>query len=246
MKKLFKIPVRFLWVFASIVILQACYPGGSIPLSDLDSNTTLYNTDDLATAPTSAALFWEVLQITDEDGNDDLDYNGEVDDEILNTTLMELVKLFPNDTVYIISETAVLSPPLTITGEKVKIVVPTVDPIPDVESLYAPSIILRNKTVIYTYPGYGWGGGWWGGWWGCYYCGYPSVGYSSYEVGTVLLDMYDLRNIPAGGPVPGDFDQSWIGIMRGLVASNPSTNSSRVISGIQQVFKQSPYLSPNN
>ena len=246
MKKLIRVPVRVLWVLFAIIILQACYPGGSIPIADLDTTSTVYNTDDLATAPTSAAIVWEVVQIKSDDG-DDLDYDGGADDEILNTTLDELVNLYTQDNVVIISETA--NPPDydPATYPNVRIVVRNVDPVPNVESVYAPSVVLRNKTVVYYYPGYpGWGG-WWGGWYpgypgGCYYCGYPSYGSSTYQVGTVLLDMYDARKIPPGGPIPEDIDASWIGIMRGVVGSNPASNSTRVTSGIQQAFKQSPYL----
>ena len=245
MKKLIKEPVRFLWVFASVIILQACYPGGSIPLTDLDTTTTAYNTDDLATAPTSAAIVWEVVQIKDDD-EDDLPYDGEQDETILNTTLDELVKLYGASNVVIISETAIPFP--TPSNSDVKIIVPNVDPIPSVETLYEPSVVLRKQTVIYTYPGYGWWGGWWGGWpgyGGCYYCGYPSYGTATYNVGTVVLEMYDLRKLVPGEPVPGDFDMSWIAALKGLLSTNPSSATSRIVSGIQTAFAQSSYLDPN-
>ena len=244
MKKLMKLPARFLWVLGSIIILQACYPGDSIPIADLDTTTTLYNTDDLATAPTSAAIVWEVVQEKSDDG-DDLEYDGETDDEILNTTLDELVKLYSAANVYIISETAT---PVPAPGNSsVAVVVPTTDPLPGAETLYAPKVVLRNKQITVVYPGYPWGGGgWYGGWYpgfgGCYYCGYPSYGSVTYQVGTVALEMYDLRKIPSGGPVPSEFDMSWIGIMRGIIGSNSATNSTRAITGIQQAFLQSPYL----
>ena len=166
MKKLIKGPVRFLWIFAAIIILQACYPGGSIPLTDLDTTSTLYNTDDLATAPASAAILWEVVHIVSDDG-DDIDYDGGADDEILNTTLDELVKLYGETKVVIISESATLDPAMNTAYPNVTIVVPATDPGPTVETLYAPSVILRNKQVTVVYPGYPWyGGGWYGGGYG--------------------------------------------------------------------------------
>jgi len=236
---------KAIWLLALIVVLQACYPGGSIPIADLDTTSTFYNSDDLATAPTSAAIVWEVVNLKLDDG-DDLRYNGEVDDEILNTTLTELVKLYGESNVFIISETA--TPVPTPNNSNITIVVPAVDPVPSIEVLFAPSVILRNKEVAIVYPGYPWWGGWYGGYYpgypgGCYYCGYPpSVGYASYEVGSVVLEMHDLRQIQVGEPIPSELDISWVAIMRGLIATNPSTNNTRLISGIQQAFAQSPYL----
>ena len=240
MKKLFKLPARFIWVLGAIIILQACYPGGSIPITDLDTATTLYKSDDFATAPVSAALNWDVIEIEDPDG-ENLPYDGEQDDAILNTTLTELVKLYGEDNVIIISATATPVPAPVNTN--VLVFVPTVDLVPSSETLYVPSIVLRKETIVYSYPGYGWGG-WWGGWYpgGCYYCGYPSYGTATYQTGTVLLDMYDLRQIPNGGPVPPGFDMSWIGQLKGLLSTTPSTSTSRVVSGIQKLFEQSPYL----
>lgn len=208
----------------------------------------MYNTDDLATAPTSAAIIWEVVHVELGDG-EDLDYNGEVDDEILNTTLEELVFLYGEANVKIIWHDSTTAPSPTPSVANIEVFVPdSSDPEPSVETLYAPSVILRNKSITIVYPGYPWwGGGWWWGWYpgypgGCYYCGYPTYGTVTYEVGTITLEMYDLRRITAGGSIPSDFDMSWIGILRGLVGTNPSTNSTRVISGIQQAFSQSPYL----
>jgi hypothetical protein len=239
---------KFLWLLVATIVLQACYPGDSIPISDLDTTSTLYDTNDFATAaPTSAAILWEVVQLKGDDG-DDLDYDGGTDDEILNTTLDELVGLYGEASVWIISETS--TPPDYDASKypNVLIYVPSSgDPHPTVETLYAPSVVLRNKQITVVYPGYPWYGGGWGGYYpgypgGCYYCGYPSYGSVTYQVGTVVLEMYDLRKIPEGGPVPADYDMSWIAIMRGMLGSNSGANSERAISGIQQAFRQSPYL----
>ena len=241
MKKLIKEPAGFLWIFVSIFILQACYPGDSIPITDLDTVTTLYNSDDFATKPTSASLIWEVVQIKD-DAETDLPYDGKQDVTILNTTLNELVKLYGEDNVFIISETADPSP--SPSNGNVQVLVPGTDfdPVPNVNTIYAPSVVLREQTIVYTYPGYGWYG-WWG--YPCYYCGYPSYGSSTYEVGTVVLEMYDLTKIPPGGQIPSDFDMSWVAALKGLLSSNPQTAKDRIESGIQKAFEQSSYLDPN-
>ena len=238
---------KYLWLLVATIVLQACYPGDSIPISDLDTVSTIYNSDDLANAPKSAAILWEVVQLKDDDG-DDLEYDGGDDDEILNTTLDELVGLYGQESVVIISETDTPADYDATKYPNVMIFVPSSgNPHPSVETLYAPSVVLRNKTVTVVYPGYPWyGGGWYGGWYpgggGCYYCGYPSYGSTTYQVGSIVLEMYDIRKIPAGGTVPSDYDMSWIAIMRGLLSSNPATNSQRTTDGIKKAFALSPYL----
>ena len=67
MKHMSNIIKKSLWLLVALVVFQACYPSnGSIPITDLDTTSTLYNTEDLATPPTSAAIVWEVVQIEDK------------------------------------------------------------------------------------------------------------------------------------------------------------------------------------
>ncbi|MEN8249272.1 MAG: DUF4136 domain-containing protein [Bacteroidota bacterium] len=247
MNRLIKNPGKVIAIFGLLIVLQACHPNGDgIPFADLDTVSTFYNSDDLSTAPASAAIVWDVANIKLDDG-DDLIYTGEVDDDILNTTLDELVSLYGEANVVIISETAT---PVPAPGNaSVTVVVPGVDPQPNVESVYAPSIILRKKVIGTIYPGYPWwGGGWWGGWYpgyypgGCYYCGYPpTVSYQKFEVGSVILDMFDTRQL-VGGEIPADYDPSWLAVMRGLISQDESFNAQRVTSSIRKAFSQSTYL----
>jgi len=217
------------------MVLQACYPGGSIPIADLDTTSTFYNLDDFATAPSSAAMVWQVTHFELGDG-DDLGYNGQFDSEILNTTLQELIIIYGEENVVIISETATPIP--TPVNSNVAVVVPTVDPIPDTEALFAPSVLLRLRQTTVIHPGMVWLGGWWNCWW----CFPPVVSTRSFEVGSVVIEMFDIRKIPPGGPIPDDFAASWLAVLRGLLATNPGTNNTRIVGGVQQAFLQSPYL----
>lgn len=249
---MYKTMRKSLWVFMALVVLQACYPGGSIPISDLDTTSTFYNTEDLATAPTSAALVWDVAEIVDEDDPDNnIPYDGEADDEILNTTLLELIDLYGENNVTIISETATPRP--APVNSDIAVFVPTDGATPpSVDAVVTPSVMLRVQVVGTVYPGYPWWpGGGWGGWYpgyppiGCYYCGYPpTVSYTKFETGTIILDLFDLRPFSGGGSIPSEFPPSWIAIMRGLVGSSSSSNQDRVVSSINKAFDQSPYLKP--
>ena len=225
-------------LFVAATVLQACYPGDSIPIEDLDTTSTFYIEEDFNPAPTSAAIFWEVARI--EGGDNDLDYTGEVDDEILNTTLANLVNLYGEANVYIISETAT---PIPAPSNSNVVVVTSTDPTPVVEAAYAPSIKLTRETIGIVYPGYPWYGGGWGCWYcGCYYCYYPpTVSYQSYDVGTILVELIDVRQLTPG-ETPAEFSPSWVGVFRGLVSSQAATNSARVVGSINQAFDQSLYL----
>ncbi|MDT0553865.1 DUF4136 domain-containing protein [Urechidicola vernalis] len=220
-----KIILNSILVLSMLTFLKACYPGDDVSIKDLDTVTTLYTASDFETPPNSAMIYWKVGQITAGDG-DDIPYGGQIDDEILNTTLHNLVAIYGVDNVYIYSNTA--QPVPTPSNGAVEVITAN-DPIPGVEATIVPSIVLRNKTsasVVYPpcLPG------WW--YWWCYP---PIVSVSSYDVGTVILDMKEIANGTDGDP-------SWRAFMRGLLSSNENTNSTRTIESIDDAFAQSPYL----
>lgn len=97
---------------------------------------------------------------------------------------------------------------------------------------------------------YALGGGYWWGWWGWYpgwgyYPGwgggwYPGYGYAySYTTGTLLLTMLD--------PARSNEENKtlavvWSGALNGILESSESSNRTRIIGGIDNMFTQSPYL----
>jgi hypothetical protein len=114
--------------------------------------------------------------------------------------------------------------------------------------------VIKTKVVSVTpgYPGY---------WYGCgiYWCspgywyGYPGYGYyypyypipvvSSYDTGTLIIDMVDLENFD---PANSDsLDVVWSGIVRGVLESSTSVLKRRINDGVDQAFEQSPYLGTN-
>ena len=88
------------------------------------------------------------------------------------------------------------------------------------------------------YPGY-WGGGWWGYPGYGYY--YPYCGYYSYNTGSLTLDMIDLVNTDE----TTNLNAVWTSTLFGVLSSSGDTNVDRALKGIDQAFKQSPYLLQN-
>lgn len=217
-----KIISKFTVVFIFATLLVSCCPGDDISVKDMDTASTFYKELDFDTPPQSAMIYWEVAQLKGND-EDDINYNGEIDNEILNTTLDNLVDLYGVDNVFIFSNRdQVLPVPNNSEVEVIKFggIVPNVD------AVIVPSIILRENTsvgIIYPpcLPG----------WW-YWYCYPPIVGVSSYGMGTVVLTM-DIN--PQGGSEP-----SWTALMRGLLSS--SSDGERAVNEINQAFEQSPYL----
>ena len=92
------------------------------------------------------------------------------------------------------------------------------------------------------YPGWDWGwGGWWPGW-GWYYppSYYPPIPwYSQYKTGTLLLEMINKNDydIVKGDTVARVY---WNGALNGILQG--SNIKTRVLNGIDQIFKQSPEI----
>jgi hypothetical protein len=73
-----------------------------------------------------------------------------------------------------------------------------------------------------------------------YYCGggwiyYPYPIYSTYDVGTLVMDM----EYPASA---NTFNWLWSGVIRGILSQGTISQSSRLTIDINQAFAQSPYL----
>lgn len=75
---------------------------------------------------------------------------------------------------------------------------------------------------------------WWYGWWYPYY-GWCYPVYYTYDTGTLLIAMLDNDVTEARSGL-------WVAAMNGLLGDSNSGTLSRVNNGIEQAFKQSPYL----
>lgn len=99
---------------------------------------------------------------------------------------------------------------------------------------------MTSTTFLWYYDWWYWD--WWYPWdyWGWYYP-YPIYG-GSYTSGTVFLQMTHREGQSAIGnlPVP------WTGILNGLLEGRKIDVDSRIERGIDQAFRQSPYLDIDN
>ncbi len=121
---------------------------------------------------------------------------------------------------------------------------PTFDPDnpPDVV-VTIRGIAVRNTDVYVSYPWWGYWG--WYGWPCCYGpgwgVGYPIVTAVEYDVGTIVVDMWDRRRTDesqAEGRVPA----IWVAALRGLLTDSPADAPFRIDQAIDRAFAQSPYL----
>lgn len=113
---------------------------------------------------------------------------------------------------------------------------------PDVV-LTVRGIALRNTDVYVTYPWWGYWG--WYGWPCCYGpgwgVGYPIVGVAQYDVGTILVDMWDPRRVDIGSE-DGVIPAIWVAALRGLLDDSSADAEARIIQAVDRAFEQSPYL----
>jgi Domain of unknown function (DUF4136) len=120
---------------------------------------------------------------------------------------------------------------------------PTFDPAnpPDIAVLIS-GIAVRNTDIYVTYPWWGYWG--WYGWPCCYGPGwgvgyYPVVTATQYDVGSIVVDMWDLRRADATAQrVPA----IWTAVLRGLLEGSPADAPFRIDQAIDRAFAQSPYL----
>ncbi|OYT17453.1 MAG: hypothetical protein B7C24_02165 [Bacteroidetes bacterium 4572_77] len=128
-----------------------------------------------------------------------------------------------------------------------------------------PIVSLSKQTQVYYYP-YWWGypgyWGWYGGYykstdyyypyWG-YYPGWGATSYS-YKTGSLIMELTDGDSVRAyrawlaengetGDPNTAPIIEiNWTAYIEGILSSTASYNEGRAITGVEEAFKQSPYL----
>jgi hypothetical protein len=99
----------------------------------------------------------------------------------------------------------------------------------------------RNTDIYVSYPWYpywgwyGWPSGYGAGWG----VGYPVVTEVEYDVGTIVIDMWDPRR---ADQTAMQIPAIWVAALRGLLEGSAADAPRRIDQAITRAFTQSPYL----
>lgn len=196
------------------LVLAACYPTSSVQgVQDLDTVSTAYNLDGGWASLTTFNIpgfdgGYGQIPEVTPDGGTSQDLNHSYD-----TLIMQLV------------EQNFVAAGYTFVAD------------PSVQTSFSVFVSANSTTYAYNYwpyycayyPYYYCGGGW-------YYYPYPV--YSTYDVGTLLIDM----EYPGASTT---FDWLWAGVIRGILSQGTVSQQQRLTQDINQAFIQSPYLKAN-
>ena len=96
---------------------------------------------------------------------------------------------------------------------------------------------VESEVWVYTYS---WG--YWGGYpgWGGYYPPYISA--TSFQQGTLVWQMHDLRDVEDPSAPGAEPALNWVGSINGALNKYTSSSGTELRAGIQQGFTQSPYI----
>jgi hypothetical protein len=87
------------------------------------------------------------------------------------------------------------------------------------------------------YPGWGWYAPGFGTDWGIIYPWYRTVGVTAYTRGTLVVDLIPTVSV---NPLAKTINSAWAGVATGLLDGTES--SARISAAIDEMFRQSPYL----
>ena len=200
-------------VLALVLGLAACYPGGPEDLGDIGVVVTVRNPAGDFSNLMTYAMEDTVVSLEDPD-----DDSSEPIDPQFNATILEALQ----EQMELAGFRRIDNPDAGANKPDVWLSVGAVE----------------SEVWVYWYN---WG--YWGGYpgWGWYYPPYVSA--TSYQQGTVIWQLHDLRTIED----PSDPEEipllNWVGTLNGALASNANTTHESIRSGIAQAFEQSPYIS---
>lgn len=217
---------KYVWLLPVFALIASCSPEYDATLEEMDLAITRYDDDQSFSGYNTFYLEDTVIYIVEDDEDlDDIDRTH--DAQIISQVRQNLLNM---------GWTEVTNPNNLQTEADVSIML---------------SALAVDMYYYYTYWWDYWDWWYWGGWYPGFpgypwYPGFPGIGYPSYgyTVGTVMIDMLDLKNIqiPTDPEEHPRVDIIWTGAVNGILAGSDASISNRLGKGLDQVFTQSPYL----
>jgi hypothetical protein len=208
------------YALVGLLLLAGCYPGEITSVGQLDVVVTTHDEEvDFASFQTFAIPDTVVQLGADEVGA--VDISHDFDDAIVADVVQEL-----EDLGY----------------------VREVDPAANgADFVVLVTVVASQEIDAYLsynwwdywgyYPGWGYPGWGYGPGWGYYYP--PTLSVTSYEQGTLFVDIIDVNNPDASAE---DLPIAWTAAMRGVMGTSSSVTQARLVTAIDRAFDQSPYL----
>lgn len=204
-----------MWKFGPaslLVMLVACYPGDVTSISELDVVMTRYSSDFNFGQVTRFTMPDTIIHLNTDDPNA-IDIPRDNDEETLDSVRVQLTRLGWTEVDW---DDAANGAPV------------------DVAILNLASATENTQWWISYPPGGCWYYPCWG--WGWYWP--PVVGSTSYNAGTYFMVMADAEGVTAGDSTAA----VWGGAINGVLSASSGSNYQRLLGGISQAFRQSPYL----
>lgn len=218
MKQFYK---QAIWAIPIVLLMASCFPEYDATLEEMDLAITRVS-DDQSFEEYHTFYMYDTVMYVLEDEEDLEDIDRTHDAQIISETRQHLLDLGWTE----ITDTT------------------------DLKDNADVAIMLSALAVdVYFYYTYWWDYWYWWDWYFWYpgypiypvYPSYPSYGYS---VGTVMVDMLDLKNFDSAqkNAEKPKIDVIWSGAVNGILSGSDASISQRLTKQMNQVFIQSPYL----
>ncbi len=204
---------KFGLLAVALLASAGCYPGEVTSISQLDLVVTVREPGFNFGAVGTFFMPDTIIQLNEDDPNS-IEISRENDAEILARVRSNLRSLGWTE----------------LTGDQVQ-----GGTLPDlvVGNLVSAT---RNTTWWVSYPPTCWNPYWcWGWYWP------PVVGSTTFEAGTYFVMMARVEDISGPGE-DDEFEAQWGAALDGALSSSSTSNLNRLLAGIDQAFRQSPYL----
>jgi hypothetical protein len=218
MNKKLRLAAKLLLPGAVAIVISSCYPRQDTTTEDYDIAATVYDEATDFQSFQTFAVADTVMHITDSTGQDvGIEISRQYDNMVVDRVRQNMIEYGYQEVTDLEADT------------------------PDV-ILLVTAWGSENYVYYYDYWYDYWG--WYGGWYGGYYPYYPWGGYTvyNYEMGTVTIEMFDMKDYD---PNLEKIRAIWTGAINGLLDDYSSQVETRLQYGIDQCFKQSPYLKQN-